>query len=180
MIMGPTVRKAALVAHVVSSVGWLGSVSVFLVLAVVGLRTTDPALARSIYVAADVATRAAILPFCVATLVTGLVQSLGTAWGLFRNYWVIAKLVLTILGTGLLLLHTQPIRHLAETAVISDFAAGTLRGLRVQLVADATAAIALLLVTTALSVFKPRGLTPYGWRKQRLERTLGLNGTPLV
>lgn len=170
--MSPSLRKAALVTHVASSVGWLGSIGVFLVLAVVGLRTADPGLARSMYVSADVVTRAAILPFCAAALVTGLIQSLGSAWGLFRNYWVIAKLVLTIIGTGLLLLHTQPIRHLAEAAVISDFTAGTLRGLRVQLVADAGAAIALLLVTTGLSVYKPRGLTPYGWRKQRLEWTV--------
>ena len=86
--------------------------------------------------------------------------------GLFRNYWVIAKLVLTIVGAGLLLLHTS---------VISDLAAGArepimpeaLRSLRVQVVGDAIAAIVLLVVTVGLSVFKPQGLTPYGWRKRR-------------
>ena len=168
--MGRGLRKAALVAHVACSVGWLGSVVVFLVLAVGGLRASDPDVTKSLYVSADLATRAAILPFCGATLVTGLVQSLGTAWGLFRNYWVIAKLVLTLVATALLLLHAQPIRHLADAATISALAARDYRGLRVQLVADAAAAIVLLLVTTGLSVYKPRGLTPYGWRRQRLER----------
>jgi len=41
----------------------------------------------------------------------------------------------------------------------------------VQLAIDAGAALGALLVTTLLSVYKPRGLTPYGWRKQRAERT---------
>jgi hypothetical protein len=168
--MGRGLRKAALVAHVASSVGWFGSVVVFLILAVTGLRAGDPGLARSIYVSADLVTRAVILPLCAAALITGLIQSLGTAWGLFRNYWVIAKLVLTLIATGLLLLHTQPIRHLADTATIFDLASRDYRGVRTQLVADAAGAIVLLLVTTGLSVYKPRGLTPYGWRKQRVER----------
>lgn len=125
---------------------------------------------RGRYVSADLVTRAVILPLCAAALITGLIQSLGTAWGLFRNYWVIAKLVLTLIATGLLLLHTQPIRHLADTATILDLASRDYRGVRTQLVADAAGAIVLLLVTTGLSVYKPRGLTPYGWRKQRVER----------
>ena len=94
-------RKLALIVHVSASVGWLGTVVAFLVLALVGLKTTDSALARSSYVAADVVTRFAIVPLCVAALLTGLIQSLGTAWGVFRNYWVIAKLILTVAGAGL-------------------------------------------------------------------------------
>ncbi|WP_172639370.1 hypothetical protein [Streptomyces tailanensis] len=40
-------------------------------------------------------------------------------------------------------------------------------GMRIQLVADAGAAVLVLLVTTGLSVYKPRGVTPYGWHRQR-------------
>ena len=40
---------------------------------------------------------------------TGIVEGLGTPWGLLRNYWVVTKLVLTVIATLLLLLHTQPI-----------------------------------------------------------------------
>jgi hypothetical protein len=29
-----------------------------------------------------------IMPLSVATLVSGLVQALGTTWGLLRHYWV--------------------------------------------------------------------------------------------
>ena len=34
----------------------------------------------------------------------------------------------------------------------------------------AGAALLLLLVVTTLAVYKPRGMTPYGWRKQHEER----------
>lgn len=47
--------------------------------------------------------------------------------------------------------------------------AGDLRGVRLQLVADAGAALAALLVATVLSVYKPRGLTKYGHRMRRAE-----------
>jgi len=47
---------------------------------------------------------------------------------------------------------------------------GDLAGLRIQLLANAGAALVALLVTTALSVYKPRGMTPYGWRSSESER----------
>ena len=163
------IRRLALVAHIAASVGWLGTVIAFLVLAAVSLNTDDAQVAQSSYLAADVITRFAIVPLCIAALVTGLVQSLGTAWGLFRNYWVIAKLALTLLGTGLLFLHTSVISEVAEAARTSALSTNY-RPLRIQMVADGVAAVVLLLVTIGLSVYKPRGLTPYGWRQQRAER----------
>ena len=45
-----------------------------------------------------------------------------------------------------------------------------LRRIRIQLAFDAAAALVALLVNTTLSVYKPRGLTKYGWRKQREQR----------
>ena len=105
-----------------------------------------------------------IVPLCIASFATGLVESLATPWGLFRHYWVVAKLVLTLLVTVVLMAHTRPIGVLALAAVH-----GRLRDvpdLRVQLLVDATAALFVLLVATVLAVYKPRGLTRYGWRKQ--------------
>ena len=115
-----------------------------------------------------------IVPLSVASLVTGLPQSLGTRWGLFRHYWVQMKLVINILATILLLVHMQPTSRIADVAAEAPLAGATLRGLRTQLVADASAALLALLVATTLSVYKPRGITPYGWRKQREQRTASL------
>ena len=76
------------------------------------------------------------------------------------------KLFITVFATALLLVHMQPVGHLARVVATRTLESGELAGLRIQLVADAGAALVALLVAATLSVYKPRGLTPYGWRKQ--------------
>jgi hypothetical protein len=117
----------------------------------------------------DLMTTLVIVPLSFAATATGIIQSLGTPWGLFRHYWVLAKLVITIPSTVILLTHTRAIHYMAVAVAAAEFpiAPGDLRELRVQLAATAGTAIVALLITTGLSVLKPRGLTPYGWRKQR-------------
>ncbi len=166
MVMTPGIRKFALTAHVMSSVGWLGAVAAFLALALTGLTSADASRVRSAYVAMELTGWAIIVPLSLASPLTGLIQSLGTTWGLFRHYWVLIKLVITVPATALLLLHMQPVGHLARVVADTTLAQGELAGLRIQLVADAAAAILVLLVATTLSIYKPRGLTPYGRRKQ--------------
>jgi hypothetical protein len=169
--MPPRVRKFALTAHVSSSVGWLGAVGGFLALAVAGLTSEDVQMVRAAYLAMDVTTWFVIVPLAIASLVTGLVVSLGSTWGLFRHYWVLMKLVITILATILLLVHTHPIAVLAAIAKQSTPYGADVRPLQIQLVADAGLALMALLVATTLGVYKPRGITRYGWRKQREERS---------
>ena len=60
-----------------------------------------------------------------------------------------------------------PVGQLADVVRQATLVGGQLQGLRVQLIADAGAAVIVLLLATTLSVYKPRGLTRYGWRKQR-------------
>ncbi len=163
--MRPAARKAALVAHVMTSVGWLGAVVVFLALAVTALRSRDDTVVRAEYVAMDVATRYAIVPLAMASLVTGLLSSLGTTWGLVRHWWVLIKLALTVVATALLLLHTQPIGHLGELAAGGAAFDADARRMQVQLLVDAAAALLVLIGATALAVVKPRGLTPLGRRR---------------
>jgi hypothetical protein len=162
MAMPANVRKVALTAHVATSVGWLGSVATFLVLAVAGLSGRDAERVRGAYAAMDVTGWYVIVPLAFAALLTGLIQSLGTSWGLFRHYWVLMKLTLTVIATFLLLLHVQVADRVADTAVRGVLSGSELHGMRVRLVFDAAAAVAVLLITTALSVYKPRGITRYG------------------
>jgi|GEM_PF-3219192 len=85
--------------------------------------------------------------------------------GLFRYYWIVAKFLLTVVATIVLLLHLRPISIMADAVsgdVVPDL---KIRGLRVQLLADAGAALLMLLVTTTISVYKPWGMTGYGKRK---------------
>jgi hypothetical protein len=164
--MRPWLRKLALTLHVICSVGWLGAVATFLALAWAGLASGDPGTVRAAYLAANLVTWFVIVPASFASLATGVVQALGTPWGLFRHYWVLAKLLLNLLASGLLLLHTRPIGDVARAASEAVLAAADLRSVRIQLVADAGAAVLVLLAATVLSVYKPRALTRYGWRKQ--------------
>ncbi len=167
MMMGPRATKVALAAHVMSSVGWFGAIAAFLAVAVAGLASGDAMTVRAAYVSMDIMAWYAIVPLCFATLTTGILQSLGTPWGLFRHYWIIAKLLITGVSTAILLLHMQPIGHLAQAVAEAALAEGELHGMRIQMVATSAAAMAALGVATVLSLVKPRGVTPYGWRKQQ-------------
>ncbi|MFE9399362.1 hypothetical protein [Streptomyces flavidovirens] len=168
----PRLRKLTLTLHVTSSVGWLGAVAAFLALAVTGLTTSTPQTARGAYLAMDVVGWYVIVPLSVASLLSGLVQSLGTVWGLLRHYWVIAKLLITVVATVLLLVHMQPVGQLADAAARATLVDGELEGMRIQLIADAAAALLVLLTAAALSVFKPRGVTRYGRRRRREQSPL--------
>jgi hypothetical protein len=179
VVMTPRVRKFALTAHVTSSVGWLGAVASFLALAIAGLLGNDDQMVRSAYLATELTTWIVAVPLAFASLVTGLIVALGTSWGLFRHYWVLVKFMLTILATVLLLLHTQPIEHLAAVAREGAVSGANVRGLQIQLVGDAGAALLALLVNVTLSVYKPQGLTQYGRRKQAEQRQAGEAALPI-
>ena len=162
--------------HVVSSVGWLGAVAAFLALAVAATTSPDPSTVRSLYVAMEVLGLGVLVPLSVASFVSGLVQSLGTSWGLFRHWWVIVKLTITVLSTVVLLMYTGTLRLLADAA-----RSATLVDDRALLPNDSpvlhsAAAIAVLLGAAALSVFKPRGLTAYGWRRRHLPARSSVGG----
>ena len=153
-----------------SSVGWLGAIAAFLVLSVAGLASSNLEDTRGAYVAMDLATWALIVPLCFASFATGLVSSLGSTWGLVRHYWVVTKLVLSLAASAVLLLHTHPIGLVARAARAGMIGPADLHDVRVQFVADAGAALLVLLVNTALSIYKPRGTTRHAWRKQQGRR----------
>lgn len=166
MTLTPGIRKLVRTAHVTVTVGWLGAVAAFLILAIAGLSNQDAQTVRAAYIAMRLITRFALIPLSfIPLIVTGPLLSLGTPWGLFRHYWIIAKLVINILSTLILLLHLQPIDYLARVATEGTISSADMR-LQIQMVVAAGAALVALLVTTALAVYKPRGMTPFGWRKQ--------------
>jgi hypothetical protein len=170
MTMTPGLRRLALTAHVTFSVGWLGTIVVFLALAVVGLTSSDAQTVRGAYLVMEPAAWFVLVPLAFASLVTGLFQSLGTTWGLFRHYWVLAKLVINLFSTIVLLLYMETFSFMAGVASDPDADLGVVRNASPLL--HASAALVLLLVATVLAVYKPRGMTRYGRRKQREQRTV--------
>lgn len=168
MVMRPRVRKLALLAHVVSSVGWLGAVLVFLGLTVIGLTSSDERIVRGVYLAMEPAAWAVLVPLAVGSLLTGLIQGLGTKWGLFRHYWVVAKLVINLACIGYLLLYLDTFDQLADTAATSDdldAVRSSSPGLHAILAA------VLLLLAAVLALYKPKGMTHYGQRRQWASRS---------
>jgi hypothetical protein len=106
----------------------------------------------------------------LAALLSGVVLSAGTSWGFFRYYWVVIKLVITVVATLVLLVHMQPIGALADVAATRPVSGGALIELRTEVVVQAVAALVVLIVATALSVYKPPGRTRHGWRAQQEQR----------
>jgi hypothetical protein len=119
-----------------------------------------------------------MVPLSLASLLTGLIQSLGTPWGLFRHYWVLVKLFITVIATALLLLHTRVIDYVAGAAAGMSLAGGDLRGARIQLAVDAALGLVALLAATTLAIYKPPGMTPFARPRRPRPWPRGANRPP--
>jgi hypothetical protein len=165
MIMTPRLRKFALAAHITLSVGWIGAVAGYIALDVAAATSQDAGTLRAAYFAMELIAWYVIVPLALASLLTGLVMSLGTKWRLFRNYWTLISLLLTIFATVVLLVETQTISYFADISADSTTSNEDLRALGSTLVHSVGGTV-VLLVILVLNVYKPRGVTRYGWRKQ--------------
>lgn len=168
MTMTPRLRKFALTAHITASVGWLGAVVAFLGLAIIGLTAEDAQTVRGVYLVMEPAAWFVLLPLAIASLLTGVIQSLGTSWGLFQHYWVVFKLVINLFATVVLLIYTQTFGHLARVAADPSAELAAVRSSSPLL--HAVLALVLLLLATVLAIYKPRGVTRYGQRRQRAKQ----------
>jgi hypothetical protein len=163
MTLTPSLRKFVLTVHLTFSVGWVGAVIAYLALGVSAATSQDALTIRAAWIAMELTGWFVIVPLALAALLTGLILGLGTPWGLFRHYWVVITLLLTILSTAVLLLHMPTVSSLADLARETDDAnPGRLGGD----LPHAVGGLLVLLAITLLNVYKPPGLTPYGWRKQ--------------
>jgi hypothetical protein len=169
MIMPPRLRKFSLTVHVTASVGWIGAVAAYIALDLAAATGRDAQLLRAAYLSMEVTTTFVIVPLALATLLTGLLMSLGSKWGLFRHYWTLISLLLTIFATIILLVETRTISSFADVAADPTTSSDDLRALGGTLV-HSVGGMVVLLVNMWLNVYKPRGLTPYGWRKQQEQR----------
>lgn len=172
MIMTPGLRKFALTLHVTASVGWIGGVMAYLALVIAAMTTQEDQTLRAVWIAMNLIGWFAIVPLSLVALLTGIIMSLGTKWGLFQHYWVVISLALTLFATVILIQHMQSVSVFAGVADDMNSAnIGTLRGGLQSELLHAGIGLLILLVIQVLNVYKPRGLTPYGWRKQQEQRT---------
>jgi hypothetical protein len=167
--MSPGVRKFALAAHLTLSVGWMGAVAAYIALDVSTATSQEVQTLRAAYLSMESIASNVIVPLAFASLLTGLLMSMGTKWGLFRHYWVLISLVLTIIATLVLLSETETISYLAEMATDPTTSNDELRALPSTL-PHSVGGTVVLFVVLVLNIYKPQGLTRYGWRKQHERR----------
>lgn len=135
--------------------GWIGAVVGFVAVAAVGAALAVESMDVSgLYSALSILLTVVIVPLAGLSFVSGVVVALTTPWGLFRHWWVVIKLVLTTGATVALLLHRGVAQQAAEYAVS---ARPELASLQTQLLVDALAGLAVLLLAALLGWLKPKG-----------------------
>jgi hypothetical protein len=162
MTFAPALRRFTLTTHITSSVGWVGAVLVFLALAAIGLTSEDEQTVRGAYLVMAPAGWFVLVPLAHATLFSGLALSLGTPWGLFRHYWVVLKLAITVFATMILLIYMGTFRQMAGIAADPVIELGVVRN--PSPLVHSILALILLIAATVLGIYKPFGMTPYGQR----------------
>jgi len=167
MTLTPGLRKLTLAVHLAGSVGWVGAAVAYLALGIAAATSESAETIRASWIAMELMGWWVLVPLAIFSIVSGIVISIGTPWGLFRYYWVIVTLVLTVFSTLVLLLHMPDVSSTADLARRTEPSAA--HGLGGDILHPAIGLIVLLAIT-GLNVYKPRGLTHYGWRKQQEAR----------
>lgn len=175
MTFTPAIRRLTYTTHITSSLAWVGAVIVFIGLALMGLTSSDDRTTRGVYLVMAPAAWFALVPLAHVSLLSGLALSVGTAWGVFRHYWVVSKLLMTVFATAVLLSYMSTFREMAGIAADSRVDLADVRN--PSPLVHGVLALTLLLAATWLAVYKPFGHTPYG-RRARSGSALHLPSGP--
>jgi hypothetical protein len=143
-------HKAALTAHVLASVGWFGIAVLVAFCGLAAAAADDPSLIAALYRTMETTPWLSI-PTGLMAIATGTLLGLGTAFGLVRYWWVVAKITIAV---AVVVTDAVLVRVVTHDAVVSGTAAPPLYG-------STIAHVVVLAVATTLSVFKPRGRTPW-------------------
>lgn len=162
MTLGPRWRRLLLAFHLGCSVGWIGAVCAYLTLAFAVPATRDPATVQAAWTGMELVGWYAIVPLAVTSWATGVLLASTTHWGLARHYWVLISLGGTTVLTTVLIFHMPDVSAQAEMARSASPAELAQMG---SDIAHAAIGLVLLIGILVLNVYKPRGLTRYGWRK---------------
>jgi hypothetical protein len=99
-------RQLAVWLHIVTSAGWMALALVLFALLCLATTAGDPAVAAGATASAHYLDVVLLAPLANASAATGLMLSVGTAWGLTHHGWVLTKLAITLvqLYAGIFLL----------------------------------------------------------------------------
>lgn len=115
----------------------------------------------SAFYTAATALSVAFPPAALATLITGVLLSLGTKWGLLRHLWVVAKIVLSlgVVVTGIAFTDRLALQ---SEQVVRDNAIFGAASAPILFIVLALTHVLMLGVASVLSTYKPKGKTRFG------------------
>ncbi|MBD2868240.1 hypothetical protein [Paenibacillus arenilitoris] len=156
-----TPKKWLLALHLLFAGIMLGVTVVFLVLSIAAANTDSGDILKACYNGMHILAESSVRASTIGTVVTGILLSVLTHWGLFKYYWLIAKELLTVLSIGLGVVGMYEWSLKAVTIVTAEGLGAwqnpTFAVNNGQLVTGIVLQIASLAAMFVLSVFKPWG-----------------------
>lgn len=153
-------RQVWMVLHIISSIGWLGTILACIALSAASLTTDDLGRISALYTAMEVLADVFFLPGTALLVVTGVLLGLGTKWGLVKWWWVLVKL---IVGLALFAAGAFNLRFAVYNAADK---AGGLQPLESSVDVSLFGMLGVMAVlgifAALLSVLKPWGRTKWG------------------
>lgn len=158
------IRRFTIFLHVLVSVSWIGVDLVIGVLSFTGLTTDDPQTMATAYTAISMFGVPLLLTLGLLALATGLTLGWGTRFGLVRHWWVVTKLIISLVLITLVVVALRPtlIDAAAESAVVDPTLPERLDQVRLNMIFPPLVSTAALLFATWLGVYKPWGQTRFG------------------
>ncbi|MEV6169061.1 DUF2269 domain-containing protein [Streptomyces sp. NPDC051954] len=151
-------RRASVVVHVVASASWLGLTLGLFALAVTAVTTGSAVTVEASVRAMQLFSDWLLLPVAFLTLLSGLLLSLGTPWGLARHRWVYIKFWLTLATIAATTFALRPGLSSTVDAVVASGSVPDTTDIVMGPIVSLTAYVFM----TVISVLKPWGLTRRG------------------
>jgi len=89
--MSITQRRWLLSAHLLFSAIMFGGAITFLILSITAATASDEGVLKACYTIMHVLAKTSVRASAIGALVTGIMLSVLTQWGLFKHYWIMAK-----------------------------------------------------------------------------------------
>jgi hypothetical protein len=160
-----------LVLHVISGIGWMGVDIALFVLLMTARSTDDPIVVISGFSAIRMIVPIAVPPLSISIIITGLILGLGSRWGLVRYWWVLVKLLLSLVMVVLVFVSLVPGVNDIAVRFTPDMSADAVRAslgtIPTMLLFPPVVSFLMLGVATVLSIFKPWDRTPWSLESSR-------------
>jgi uncharacterized membrane protein len=154
-------RSLLLTLHLMFSGIMLGNMAVFLILNLAAAATSDPDVFRACYRVMHILADSSVRASTIGTVVSGVLLSVLTHWGLVRYYWIIAKELLTLaaIAINFVGMHVWTLRavRLSAAAGLDALQNPQFTANRLYLLAGIIVQISSLVAIFLLSVYKPWG-----------------------